>query len=337
MGRRKGKDKTTTDTTGCVYDAQLKLLLQNKVYVANICNVAIYGGKPIVRADMLEPWPVEQNAVIDKGDGSFVTDNRFRDLAFFVRSGTGEEGFLLCLEIQTRQDLAMPLRILEYNARDYACFRRAPEFNASHKVPMVVSLLLNFSDGPWEAPSSIVEMAEFMDAGLKGVLEPGRMLVVDPYTMDENKLSMFCTELKFMLCCFRLSRNGDALLNFLKANEALHLPPDMIGFLYLFFNIKWNNAVDGTAGGVKDMCEAIRQLQAKSYSLGIEQGIEQGIEKGIEQGIEQGIEKGIEKDKHDVVVNALTMKMGYDVIKKLTGLSKEQIADIAQSIAHTQA
>ena len=215
----------------------------------------------------------------------------------------------------------MPLRILEYNARDYAYFRRTPEFNASHKVPMVVSLLLNFSDGPWCAPSSIVEMAEFMDDGLKGVLEPGRMIVVDPYTMDENILSMFCTELKFMLCCFRLSRNGDALLNFLKANEDLHLPPDMIRFLYLFFSIKWNNAVGGTAGGVKDMCEAIRQLQAKSYSL----------------GIEQGIEKGIEKDKHDVTVNALLMKMGYDVIQKLTGLSKEQIADIAQSIAPSQA
>ena len=94
--------------TGCVYDAQLKLLLRNKVYVADICNAVVYGGRQVVTAHMLEPRPVEQNAVLARGDGGFTTDNRFRDLAFFVRRGENDEGFLLCLEVQCSQSLEMP-------------------------------------------------------------------------------------------------------------------------------------------------------------------------------------------------------------------------------------
>ena len=73
------------------------------------------------------------------------------------------------------------------------------------------------------------------------------------------------------------------------------------------------------------MCEAIRKIRAK--------GIEEGIEKGREEGIEKGIEEGREQIKHDVVVNALRIRLSLKTIQKLTGLSLENIRSIAQSIA----
>ncbi|MBQ7176009.1 MAG: hypothetical protein IJS08_01230 [Victivallales bacterium] len=65
------------------------------------------------------------------------------------------------------------------------------------------------------------------------------------------------------------------------------------------------------------MCEAIRKMVAK----------------GRKEGIEKGRKEGIKQSKHDIVVNALHMKLSFETIQKLTGLSLESIRSIAQSIA----
>ena len=77
-----------------------------------------------------------------------------------------------------------------------------------------------------------------------------------------------------------------------------------------------------------------------SYNIGLERGIKKGIEEGIERGIERGIEKGIEKGikegqieaKINIAKNAL--RHGFDVktVISLTGLSKEEVLEIAKSI-----
>ena len=51
------------------------------------------------------------------------------------------------------------------------------------------------------------------------------------------------------------------------------------------------------------------------------------------KSMKKGMKEGIEQNKHDVVVNALHMKLSFKTIQKLTGLSLESISSIAQSIA----
>ncbi len=325
MANQNNGEMATAASTGCVYDAQLKLLLRNKVYVADICNAVVYGGRQLVTADMLEPRPVEQNAVLARG-GGFATDNRFRDLAFFVRRGDDDEGFLLCLEVQCSQSLEMPRRVLEYNAREIARLGSEPGYRENHRLPLVVTIVLNFSEAPWRGPRSLLDMAEFRDAALDKVAEQSRLIIVDPFTMSRKMLVRFCTDLKFMLCCWRLSRNGRALQAFLESQKGQVFPSlEMRRTLYMFFNIEFDEAVDDTEGGIGVMCVAIRKMVAK--------GIEKGRKEGKREGKKEGIVKGIELNKHDVVVNALHMKLSFKTIQKLTGLSLESISSIAQSIA----
>ena len=306
-----GKGKMALEgNAGCVYDAQLKLLLRSREYAADICNAVVYEGGRVVTADMLEPRPVEQNAVLARGGGGFATDNRFRDLAFFVRLGEDGKGFLLCLEVQCSQSHDMPLRVLEYNARDIARFSDERSYRESHTLPLVVTLVLNFSEGPWSGPRSLLDMAEYNDKNLDKVAEQSRLIIVDPYTMDDKMIGRFCTDFKFMLCCWRFSRDKNALQAFLESQNGMVFPPlEMRRTLYMFFNMVFDEAVDDTEGGIGVMCEAIRQIR------------------------EEGIEQGIEQNKHDVAVNALQMKLSIKTIQKLTGLSLESIRSIAQSIA----
>ncbi|MBQ7176008.1 MAG: Rpn family recombination-promoting nuclease/putative transposase [Victivallales bacterium] len=322
MEKQNHGEMTSVANTGCVYDAQLKLLLRDKVYVADICNAVVYEGRQFVTADMLEPRPVEQNAVLARGDGGFATDNRFRDLAFFVKRGPDDEGFLLCLEVQCSQSQEMPLRVLEYNAREIVRFSDEAGYRESHRLPLVVTVVLNFSEGPWKGPRSLLDMAEYRDAELDQVAEQSRLVLVDPYTMDDKMLSRFCTDFKFMLCCWRLSRDDEELQAFLESQRGQVFPSlKMRRTLYMFFNMEFDEAVNDTEGGIGVMCEAIRKIRAK------------GIEEGIEKGRIEGKEEGIEQNKHDVAVNALHMKLSIKTIQKLTGLSLENIRNIAQSIA----
>ena len=318
MEKYKQDEMALAASTGCVYDAQLKLLLRNKVYVADICNAVVYKGRQIVTANMLEQRPVEQNAVLARGGGGFATDNRFRDLAFFVKRKPDDKGFLLCLEVQCSQSQEMPLRVLEYNAREIVRFSDEPSYRESHKLPLVVTLVLNFSEGPWRGPCSLLDMAEYRDDELDQMAEQSRLFIVDPFAMSDKMIGRFCTDFKFMLCCWRFSRDDKALQFFLESQRGLVFPAREIRrTLYMFFNMEFDEAVDDTEGGIGVMCEAIRKIRAK----------------GIEEGIEKGKEEGIEQNKHDVAVKALHMRLSIKTIQKLTGLTADNIRSIAQSIA----
>ena len=45
---------------GMVLDAATKMMLHDKVMVAELCNAKIYNGMDVVKPEMIEPRPVEQ-------------------------------------------------------------------------------------------------------------------------------------------------------------------------------------------------------------------------------------------------------------------------------------
>ena len=55
-----------------------------------------------------------------------------------------------------------------------------------------------------------------------------------------------------------------------------------------------------------------------------------GIEQGIKQGIEQGIEQGIMQEKQQTAKKLLELNTPIEQIKKITGLSKEEIEKIVK-------
>ncbi|MBP7496215.1 MAG: PD-(D/E)XK nuclease family transposase [Bacteroidales bacterium] len=58
---------------------------------------------------------------------------------------------------------------------------------------------------------------------------------------------------------------------------------------------------------------------------GLKEGKEKGLKEGVEKGLKEGVEKGKEEEKNQIALNCLNEGMSIDVIKKLTGLTKQQI------------
>ena len=74
--------------------------------------------------------------------------------------------------------------------------------------------------------------------------------------------------------------------------------------------------------------EEQKQYEEVMYEKGLNQGKQQGLLEGIEQGIEKGLKKGIEKTNIDNARKMLKLNMDLDVIRKITGLTIEQIKSL---------
>ena len=94
---------------------------------------------------------------------------------------------------------------------------------------------------------------------------------------------------------------------------------------------------DGRKQGLE---EGMAQGIEKGMAQGIEKGMAQGIEKGMAQGIEKGMAQGIEKGKAEaehlknIEFAKLMLSDGdsTEKIQRYTGLTAEQINEIAQSL-----
>ena len=102
---------------------------------------------------------------------------------------------------------------------------------------------------------------------------------------------------------------------------------------------------DGRKQGLEEgMAQGIEKGMAQGMAQGIEKGIEkgmaQGIEKGMAQGIEKGMAQGIEKGKAEaehlknIEFAKLMLSDGdsTEKIQRYTGLTAEEINEIAQSL-----
>ena len=312
---------------GMVLDAAAKMMFQDLDMVANLVNARIYGGMAVVRPEMLTPRPVELNALMRR-KGAIATDNRFRDLAFFVDTGDGH-GFVLCIEIQGTPDWKMPVRVHEYNIREYSRLAKESRYSRRRKLPLVVTLVLNFGKSAWNGARSFVDLADYRDDDVVQLAEQGNIVLIDPYNLDSNFLSHLCTDWKVVLCSFPASKKQGSLNEFAREINGIHLRRSTLDFLKVYFNMDLEIVNEDEKGGHVNMCRAVTQIRQSGIRTGIRTGIKTGIKIGIEQGREEGIS--------DVVVNALRKNMAMEEIQELTGFSLEKIASIAQSLETVKA
>ena len=319
-----------------VLDASTKMMLQDKAMVANLCNAKIYNGMDAVKPEMIETRPVEQNALVKRGDGVIVTDNRFRDLAFFVNLKDGH-GFMLCIEIQGVPDWKMPLRVHEYNIREYSRLVKEPSYSKHHKLPLVVTLVLNFGRSAWKGPRSFLDLADYKDSQLEQYAERGQLALVDPYDLDEIFISHLCTDWKIVLCSFAASRNPGSLNKFAEEIKGVRLRRGTIDFLKVYFDMDLDVIDEDETGGQINMCRAVAIMRRRSFNSGMKRGEKRGEKIGEKRGKEMGILQGREEGLCFVAENALRNKMSFADVQALTGLSREIIESIAQLIETSQA
>ncbi len=282
---------------------------------ADAINAILYDGKSVVTPERMRTIDIETQHVEEK-DGDIRADARFRDLAKIVEVDDAIY-CLFAIEHQSVEDYTMPLRIMEYDVREYL---RQVKSNKGVQVRIkpIITIVMYWKADKWNQPVSVKDMFDkntvrwLEDNGLGGYIQDYRMHLFEPGTVKEEDLEKFKTELKDVIAYVKYSKSTEALKDY---NEKYK--PDLTKSTVTLINELTNSKYVFIEGKERlDMCEAFEGL------------IEEGRAKGKAEGRAEGkAEELKEKYKSWVTLSNNLKKRGMSnpEIASLLGVSETEL------------
>ncbi len=282
---------------------------------ADAINAILYDGKSVVTPERMRTIDIETQHVEER-DGDIRADARFRDLAKIVEVDDAIY-CLFAIEHQSVEDYTMPLRIMEYDVREYL---RQVKSNKGVQVRIkpIITIVMYWKADKWNQPVSVKDMFDrntvrwLEDNGLGGYIQDYRMHLFEPGTVKEEDLEKFKTELKDVIAYVKYSKSTEALKDY---NEKYK--PDLTKSTVTLINELTNSKYVFIEGKERlDMCEAFEGL------------IEEGRAKGKAEGRAEGkAEELKEKYKSWVTLSNNLKKRGMSnpEIASLLGVSETEL------------
>ena len=267
---------------------------------ADAINAIVYDGKNVVTPERMRTIDIETQHVEER-DGDIRADVRFRDLAKIVEVDAAIY-CLFAIEHQSVEDYTMPLRIMEYDVREYL---RQVKSNKGVQVQIkpIITVVMYWKADKWNRPVSVKDMFDkntvkwLEDNGLGGYIQDYKMHLFEPCTAKEEKLEKFKTELKDVIAYVKYSKSTEDYV-FIDGKERLN------------------------------MCEAFEGIKAE------------GIKEGRKEGIKEG-RKAELKDKYKSWVtlshNLQKKGMSRAEIACSLGISESRLAEAFEYMEHLKA
>ena len=268
---------------------------------ADAINAILYDGKSVVTPERMRTIDIETQHVEEK-DGDIKADVRFRDLAKVVEVDDAIY-CLFAIEHQSVEDYTMPLRIMEYDVREYL---RQVKSNKGVRIQIkpIITIVMYWKADKWNQPVSVKDMFDkntvrwLEDNGLGGYIQDYKMHLFEPCAAKEEKLEKFKTELKDVIAYVKYSKSTENYV-FIDGKERLN------------------------------MCEAFEGIKAE--------GIEEGWKEGRKEGIKEG-RKAELKDKYKSWVtlsrNLEKKGMSSPEIASSLGISESKLAEAFEYMEH---
>ena len=234
---------------------------------ADAINAILYDGKSVVTPERMRTIDIETQHVEEK-DGDIRADARFRDLAKIVEVDDAIY-CLFAIEHQSVEDYTMPLRIMEYDVREYL---RQVKSNKGVQVRIkpIITIVMYWKADKWNQPVSVKDMFDRNTVrwleynGLGGYIQDYRMHLFEPGTVKEEDLEKFKTELKDVIAYVKYSKSTEALKDYNKKYK-----PDLTKSTVTLINELTNSKYVFIEGKERlDMCEAFEGLIEEGRAKG---------------------------------------------------------------------
>ena len=291
---------------------------------ADAINAIVYDGKSVVTPERMRTIDIETQHVEER-DGDIKADVRFRDLAKIVEVNDAIY-CLFAIEHQSVEDYTMPLRIMEYDVREYL---RQVKNNKGVQIQIkpIITIVMYWKADKWNRPVSVKDMFDkdtvkwLEDNGLGEYIQDYKMHLFEPCAAKEEDLEKFKTELKDVIAYVKYSKSTEALKEY---NEKYK--PDLTKSTVTLINELTNSNYVFIDGKERlNMCEAFEGL------------IEEGRTKGRTEGIEEG-RKAELKDKYKSWVtlshNLQKKGMSRSEIASSLGISEAKLAEAFEYMEH---
>ena len=232
---------------------------------ADTINAILYDGKSVVTPEKMRTIDIETQHVEDE-NGNVTADTRLRDSAKIVEVDDAIY-CLFAIEHQSVEDYTMPLRIMEYDVREYL---RQVKNNKGIQVQIkpIITIVMYWKADKWNQPVSVKDMFDkntvrwLEDNGLGGYIQDYRMHLFEPCA--EDNLDKFKTELKDVIAYVKYSKSTEALKGYNKKYK-----PDLTKSTVTLINELTNSKYVFIEGKERlDMCEAFEGLIAEGKAEG---------------------------------------------------------------------
>ena len=232
---------------------------------ADAINAILYDGKSVVTPERMRTIDIETQHVEDE-NGNVKADTRLRDSAKIVEVDDAIY-CLFAIEHQSVEDYTMPLRIMEYDVREYL---RQVKSNKGIQVQIkpIITIVMYWKADKWNQPVSVKDMFDkntvrwLEDNGLGGYIQDYRMHLFEPCAAKEEKLEKFKTELKDVIAYVRYSKSTENYV-FIDGKERLNM-------CEAFEGIKAEGIEEGRKAELKDKYKSwvtlSRNLEKKGMS-----------------------------------------------------------------------
>ena len=232
---------------------------------ADAINAILYDGKSVVTPERMRTIDIETQHVEER-DGDIRADARFRDLAKIVEVDDAIY-CLFAIEHQSVENYTMPLRIMEYDVREYL---RQVKSNKGIQVQIkpIITIVMYWKADKWNQPVSVKDMFDkntvrwLEENGLGGYIQDYRMHLFEPCAAKEEKLEKFKTELKDVIAYVRYSKSTENYV-FIDGKERLNM-------CEAFEGIKAEGIEEGRKAELKDKYKSwvtlSRNLEKKGMS-----------------------------------------------------------------------
>ena len=163
----------------------------------------------------------------------------------------------------------MPLRIMEYDVREY--LRQVKSNRGVHiQIKPIITIVMYWKADKWNQPVSVKDMFDkntvrwLEDNGLGGYIQDYRMHLFEPGAVKEEDLEKFKTELKDVIAYVKYSKSTEALKDY---NEKYK--PDLTKSTVTLINELTNSKYVFIEGKERlDMCEAFEGLIEEGRAKG---------------------------------------------------------------------
>ena len=234
---------------------------------ADAINAILYDGKSVVTPERMRTIDIETQRVEDE-NGNVTADTRLRDSAKVVEVDDAIY-CLFAIEHQSVEDYTMPLRIMEYDVREYL---RQVKSNKGVQVRIkpIITIVMYWKADKWNQPVSVKDMFDKNTVrwleynGLGGYIQDYRMHLFEPGTVKEEDLEKFKTELKDVIAYVKYSKSTEALKDYNEKNK-----PDLTKSTVTLINELTNSKYVFIEGKERlDMCEAFEGLIEEGRAKG---------------------------------------------------------------------
>ena len=230
-----------------------------------------------------------------------------------------DNGDIFHLEVQTKEDKDMPLRMLKYAVLIKELYNKFPK-----------QMVLYLSEKEIKDKPIDIENLKY-NYSIKYIKDIDCHELIESSDINDNILAILCKIEDFDRFIYKLK---DKLLS-LKEHQRADYMQKLSFLLRLRPNLYAK--IEQMDKGDRFMPLILEEKRDPLYQKGIMIGIEEGIERGIEQGIEQGVKKGKKNGKLESAY-VIVMKYGLaiDKIAQDFGLDEEELVNYIYSRNQTK-